>query len=157
MASGDGWARCQRGHRHWGRFGAAGLLLIRRQELLLQLRSNFSHHGGTWSIPGGARDSHESADQAALRESREEIGLLAVDVEITGDFVDDHGGWSYTTVLARPLGPLRLRHNHESDEARWVPVAEVTALPLHPGFEASWAELIRSPSALAFLGADPPS
>ena len=33
------------------------------------------HNGDTWGIPGGARDSHESALEAALRESNEEIGI----------------------------------------------------------------------------------
>ena len=36
---GDGWARCARGHRHWGVFGAAGLLLWHDGAVLLQHRA----------------------------------------------------------------------------------------------------------------------
>jgi len=75
MASrdGNGWVRCELGHRHWGRFGAAGLLAFATAgPVLLQRRTWWSHHGGTWGLPGGARDSHESALAAALREAAED-------------------------------------------------------------------------------------
>ena len=78
MASrdGNGWVRCELGHRHWGRFGAAGLLaFVTGGPVLLQRRTWWSHHGGTWGLPGGARDSHESALGAALREAAEECGV----------------------------------------------------------------------------------
>ena len=57
-------------------------------------------------------------------------------------WVDDHGGWSYTTVRARsprelPLAPA----NAESDALRWWPLDEVADLPLHHGFAAAWPSL----------------
>ncbi|MEO5831780.1 MAG: NUDIX hydrolase [Nakamurella sp.] len=139
--SGDGWTRCGVGHRHWGRFGAAGLLLTSEGLILLQLRSVDTHHGGTWSVPGGARDAHEDAVTAALREAGEEVGIRADAVRVGGTDVDDHGGWSYTTVLARPRGQLTFRPNHETDAVRWVTVDEVGDLALHPGFRSSWPRL----------------
>jgi len=80
----DGWTTCALGHRHWGRAGAAGLLLHRAgpagEEVLLQHRAVWSHHGGTWGTPGGALHAGEAADVGALREVREELGLLPDDV-----------------------------------------------------------------------------
>jgi 8-oxo-dGTP pyrophosphatase MutT (NUDIX family) len=111
--------------------------------ILLQHRAVWSHHGDTWGLPGGARDSHESAEEAALREAYEESGLDRKQVQITGSWVDDHGGWSYTTVLATAPSTLEVRAvTHESIALEWVAEQEVVALPLHPGFAASWPELI---------------
>jgi len=145
MASrdGNGWVRCALGHRHWGRFGAAGLLAyVADGPVLLQRRTWWSHHGGTWGLPGGARDSHESAVAAALREAAEECGVPAGTVRQRGLFIDDHGGWSYTTVLAQAGSPFPVQpDDEESDEVAWVAVPDVTALDLHPGFAAHWAEL----------------
>ena len=72
---GDGWVECTCGNRHWGLNGAAGLLLVRDKKVLLQHRAPWVHNGDTWGIPGGARDSHETIIQAALREAHEEIGI----------------------------------------------------------------------------------
>ena len=47
----------------------------RRFEVLLQHRAEWSHFGGTWGIPGGARHEGESAVDAAVREAGEEAGV----------------------------------------------------------------------------------
>lgn len=147
MSSGDGngWVACDQGHRHWGRYGAAGLLLRSNGLVLLQHRSEHVANGSTWSIPGGARDSHESAREAALRETHEETGIPASDVAVVTEHVDDHGGWSYTTVVAdarRAPADIPLTSNWEALELRWVPSAEVRDLLLHPGFGQAWPHLL---------------
>jgi 8-oxo-dGTP diphosphatase len=96
------WTTCSHGHAHWGRYGAAGLLLARDATVLLQLRAGWAHQGGTWSIPGGARDPGESPTRAALRESEEELGLAADVVAVRGSRVALCGGWAYETVLGEP-------------------------------------------------------
>jgi 8-oxo-dGTP diphosphatase len=138
---GDGWVECDAGHRHWGRFGAAGLLLRHSGLVLLAHRVWWSHHGGTWGIPGGARDSGETARDAALREAVEETGIDPARVRLTGDTVDDHGGWSYVTVHARletDVPPSLEPTDGEATELRWTPVDAVSDLPLHPGFGQFW-------------------
>jgi 8-oxo-dGTP pyrophosphatase MutT (NUDIX family) len=144
----DGWAFCARGHRHWGRAGAAGLLLYRDgdqgPEILLQHRAWWSHHGGTWGTPGGALHHGEPADVGALREVHEELGLTAADLVLGTHSVDDHGGWAYTTVLARPARPIdaaELRLDGESDGVAWVPLADLDEVELHPGLAASLGRL----------------
>ena len=143
---GDGWTRCEQGHRHWGRFGAAGLLLQRPAgdslEVLLQHRAEWSHHGGTWGLLGGARESSETALQAALREAAEEGGVETGSVAVHGRFDDAHGGWAYTTVLAAaPAGAAARPTGGESIDVGWFSPHDVAGLPLHPGFAASWPAL----------------
>lgn len=143
---GDGWTRCRLGHRHWGLFGAAGLLLwhVDDDAVLLQHRAWWSHHGGTWGIPGGARNSGESAEAAAGREAGEEVGVDPDGYAVLGTHVDDHGDWAYTTVVARGRdGVAPAVRSAETVAVAWVPAAEVPARRLHPGFAGTW-ELVRT-------------
>jgi 8-oxo-dGTP pyrophosphatase MutT (NUDIX family) len=147
---GDGWIHCGRGHRHWGRFGAAGLLVYAIDDddharVLLQHRSDFSHHGLTWGVPGGARASHEDAVTAACREAVEEAGLDVRRLRVRQVHVDDHGGWNYQTVVAEAASPLATTPNPESIELRWQRVDEVDDLELHPGFRDSWQHVRARP------------
>jgi 8-oxo-dGTP diphosphatase len=143
---GDGWVICGLGHKHWGRNGAAGFLLRTPMDggraFLLQLRVEWSHHGGTWGVPGGARDSHETVVEAARREASEEATLDPYRYRVAATYLDDHGGWSYTTVLADADAPFPVRPaNRESVEFRWVTEADLAGLPLHPGFAVTLPRL----------------
>lgn len=135
------------GAAYWGRHGAAGLLLRAPLSdgslaVLLQHRAPWSHQGGTWGLPGGARDSHETAEQAAIREAHEEAGLPAEQVVVRTTVVTaEVSGWTYTTVIADAEELLETTPNRESAELRWVAEDEVAELPLHPGFAASWGRL----------------
>jgi 8-oxo-dGTP diphosphatase len=139
---GDGWIECTCGSKHWGRFGAAGILLIHDGAIFLQHRAPWVHNGDTWGIPGGARDSHETIVEAALREAHEETGIDHTLVTPLTTFTDDHGGWSYSTVIAVAAAQLEAHElNDESHEVRWVKFDDVTRLPLHPSFALSWPAL----------------
>ncbi|MFC4126199.1 NUDIX hydrolase [Nocardia rhizosphaerae] len=154
---GDGWSTSPGGIRHWGRFGAAGLLLRAPlpgggSAVLLQHRAPWSHQGGTWAIPGGARDSHESAEHAAVREAWEEAGITADALHVRAErlTMTAPSGWTYTTVVADAAGPLATVANRESAELAWVPEDEVSDLPLHPSFATAWLELRAVPVRVRF-------
>jgi 8-oxo-dGTP diphosphatase len=139
---GDGWIQCQCGGKHWGLFGAAGLVLVRDQSILLQHRAPWVHNGDTWGIPGGARDSHETPLEAALREANEEIGIDINLVSAVDEFVDDHITWSYHTIIAK-ADPALVAHemNDESLEVKWIPIREIEDQKLHPSFANTWPKL----------------
>lgn len=136
---GDAWTVCAAGHRHWGRFGAAGLFLVADDAVLLQRRADWSHHGGTWGVPGGALAQAETPRAGAVREAREEAaGIDPGLVELVADYVDDHGGWSYTTVLARAGRQFGVRPaGLETAELAWAPLCALRRYDLHPGFAAT--------------------
>ncbi len=173
MHDGNGWVSCRCGQRHWGRHGAAGLLLVstvdaagaeahdlagprtaltgpdratRAVSVLLQLRAEWTHQGGTWALPGGARDSHEDAVAAALREATEEAGADPGALVVLGELPGlDHGDWRYTYVLAVAGPRLAVQaRNAESVELRWVPLTEVSDLALHPALRRAWPILAAS-------------
>lgn len=131
------------GERYWGRFGAAGLLAHDPDRgVLLQHRVAWSHHGGTWGIPGGARHQGESATDAALRESHEEAGVPSGSLTPLLTSVLDLGVWTYTTLVARVATPFEpVIADPESTALEWVPVDAVDDLFLHPGFAGSWPML----------------
>jgi 8-oxo-dGTP diphosphatase len=152
MGDGDGWVHCALGHRHWGRFGAAGLLLNADHAFVLQHRAPWTHQGGTWGLPGGARDSHEDVVTSALREAKEEADIDGALVAPVALIVDDHGGWSYTTVAAQPRADIAPRSaNAESTEIRWWPESGVDQLPLHPGFAETWPQVRHAVHPLTVL------
>jgi dual specificity phosphatase 3 len=127
---------------HWGTHGAAGLLVVGKGKVLLQLRSQGVREPCTWSIPGGARLKDESAEDAALREAREETDLDPQAVKIVATYsAACECSWTYTTLIANLVGAVELRGNWESQELRWVPLDDVGALQLHPGFRAAWPAL----------------
>ncbi len=145
-SDGDGWVLCHCTRHHWGLYGAAGLLVVRRDlevpHVLLQLRAAWTHGGGTWAIPGGALDSHETSVDAALREAEEEVGILSHHLEVKSIFSDDHGNWRYDTVIAHAQSDAgAYLANPEGDALRWVTLEEVTSHELHPGLKNSWAHV----------------
>lgn len=131
------------GERYWGRFGAAGLLAYdAARGVLLQHRVAWSHFGGTWGLPGGALHEGETALVGAVREAQEEAGVPDGSVRARFTSVLDLEIWSYTTVVADVVEPFEpVISDPESVALAWVPVEEVDALPLHPGFGAAWPRL----------------
>lgn len=92
-----------------------------------------------------------------MREAYEEAGLsvekLRVRTTVVTSEVVGVGGvsWTYTTVVADAAEPLATVANRESAELRWVAEGQVAALPLHPGFAASWADLRAIIAALPLM------
>ncbi|TDB91259.1 NUDIX domain-containing protein [Actinomadura sp. 7K534] len=147
MGDGDGWAGCGLGHTHWGRFGAAGLLPYHRDPggqvwVLLQQRAWWGIGGGTWGMFGGALHSHEDPVTGALRETSEECTLDTSTVQVHGTSVEDHGGWSFTSVVGSlgelpRVGPA----SRETRRAEWVRAEDVTGRKLFEPFARSWPRL----------------
>lgn len=140
---GDAWVEGPDGKRYWGRFGAAGLLVLHPPlGVLLQLRADWSHHGGTWGIPGGALKCGEDAVSAALREANEEAGVPSELVRVVDTTLLDLGFWSYTTVLGVSDEYFEPQiTDQESAALEWVALDEVATRDLHPAFGTAWPSL----------------
>lgn len=158
QGDGDGWAAGPDGTRRWGIFGASGLFLVAKTsegpKALLQLRAEWTAEGGTWGLPGGARDSHETPCEAALREAQEETGVDPSAIVVHEELVTSGpvsadpqrpelpGGWTYTTVVASAPYELATTANEESVELCWVPFEQIDSLPLLSALADNLGDLI---------------
>jgi 8-oxo-dGTP pyrophosphatase MutT (NUDIX family) len=94
---------------------------------------------GRWQLPKGIVDEGEKAEETAVREVREEAGVQArivapldtieywyVGNERDGRRVRFHK-FVHLFLLEYAAGDVA-DHDHEVDEARWVPLAEATEM-----------------------------
>ena len=139
----DGWVELPDGRRFWGRAGAAGLLAVAPDgAVLLQHRVGWSHFGGTWGLPGGARHVGETSLAGALRETREETGIDIGALRPRFAVRLDLDVWSYTTVAVSAPSTLPVSvSDRESTALEWVAADRVAERELHPGFGAAWPRL----------------
>ena len=98
----------------------------KRPTLLLTVRtSHLHHHGGQISFPGGKCMANETSESCALRETQEEIGLAAKNIEV----ISSLGSWpSYSGFLITPIiGIIQPPLSHVACEHE---VEEIFEIPL---------------------------
>ncbi len=138
------------------RDGVLHVALVRRKAVAAQ---------GEWALPGGFLLEGESAEQAAYRELREEVGLAPEQVRLeqlatySAPDRDPHHEQRVISVahLALAANLPDTVAGTDADAARWVPVEEVPALAfdhariLADGVERARAKLEYATVATAFL------
>jgi ADP-ribose pyrophosphatase YjhB (NUDIX family) len=119
------------------------IAVFREGDVLLVQRGKPPYEG-FWSLPGGAVQWGESAKQAALRELKEETGLLASDLSL-GDVVDaihrDSNGTTQAHYLIVVFGTRDvLGEVTAADDVRdagWFSPDARTRLKRTPGLETA--------------------
>lgn len=106
-------------------------------DILLQRRAD----NDLWALPGGVVDVGETVSNAVLREVKEETGLDVDIVRLVGIYSDPHHVIQYSDGEVRQQFSLcfeaivsggRLAGSSESTAIRFVPVGELSLLPMHP-------------------------
>ena len=113
-----------------------GAIIIEGSRVLLVKRAH-PPIAGQWSIPGGALEIGELVREAAVREAREETGLVVEPGELLGVFdrvlrdPEQRVQYHYVLIdfLCKPVGG-ELCAASDAAEARWFTRAELPALNL---------------------------
>lgn len=113
------------------RIGITAVVINEQNEVLL-LHHVF-HPTVPWGAPGGWLDAGEAPLHGALRELREETGIIATDatlIHMRRDKLPDHLSIAYLIHLSEsqtiPLQSLTL--SHEINHAKWFTAAELPRL-----------------------------
>ena len=102
--------------------------------LCLQLRSDSSTYGGTWSFWGGKQEKNESPIQTLIRELNEEIGIIP-DIEKVyplHKYVSRDKNFEYNAYVLTVYEEFIPQLNAESSGYAWVNIG-IYPRPLHRG------------------------
>ena len=121
------------------RLAAYALIVDDRERALLALWNESDEP--LWTLPGGGVELHETVEEGAVRELREETGydvrlgrVLGVPrSDPAGERTVNRGGWfrGIRVVFEATIVGGELRHEVDgsTDEARLIPLADVPDLP----------------------------
>ncbi len=119
---------------------SAGGVVVRDGDVAVIVPVRRDAHGHrVLALPKGHPYGNESADQAASREVREETGLSAELIEPLGDveYQYERKGRRVAKRVAFFLFEFRsgdlADHDHEIEEARWMPLAEAAEALTYEG------------------------
>lgn len=95
----------------------------------LLLRRAVEPASGWWDLPAGFLEPRETPDEGALREAREEAGFAVELTGLIGAYASRDGNTVVFAYTARAVDPHAVPEpDHESSEARWIPLREVDAV-----------------------------
>jgi ADP-ribose pyrophosphatase YjhB (NUDIX family) len=111
-----------------------GAVALSAGRLLLVQRAT-SPGRGLWSLPGGRVEQGETLAEACVRELAEETGVEGVCGELIGwvERITDRYHFVILDFAVTPLSIDPPRASSDASDARWVPLDEVTDLPLVAG------------------------
>lgn len=96
--------------------------------IITRRASRLKHHSGQFAFPGGQLDDNESNIDAALRETREEIGLTLTPADVLGRLDDfaTRSGFRMSPIVVWAESSQALRPNpDEVERIHVVPLAEL--------------------------------
>lgn len=95
----------------------AGVIPVREDGRLLLTRRAIPPRPGTWVFPGGYMDLGETAEEAAIRETREEALLGVTGLELVGVYTRTGPGVIVIVYEGKALGEGGA--GHETSEVAW--------------------------------------
>ncbi len=109
------------------------------QLYVLLIKQKYGKYQNKWSLPGGFVLNGEGLKAAALRELKEESGVLVRDLEQLYTFGDDVSrDYRFRVVSVAYFGTvvpssMKLKATTDAVDAKWFPIEEITNLPYDHG------------------------
>jgi mutator protein MutT len=113
-------------------FLAASVAIVRQHDLLL-IQRNRAPSEGLWTLPGGRLEPGETAEQCAVRELKEELGLTVYGLRPL--IVLRHGQYKLQTFATQAYDGEIVADAAEIRDWRWVRPAQLGRLPTTPGLK----------------------
>ncbi|MGW0312047.1 NUDIX hydrolase [Streptomyces flavidovirens] len=105
------------------------MAIIVRGGLVLMIRRREQEGKLLWAFPGGGIEGDETPEEAAVRESAEEVGLEVKAVTALGDRVHPQTGRHMTYVACEVVaGEARVADAEELAEVAWVAHGDIPGL-----------------------------
>lgn len=100
-----------------------------KKYLLLQKAKDLHReHIGLWEVPGGKIQYNETAEQAVVREVKEETGLNGLILkELSPLVLEKEGIRTYTRVYVVTTSSLKITMSNEHSAYQWVTVKQAEA------------------------------
>lgn len=100
------------------------IIVVDNKKFLILQRSPTSSGAGLWNFPGGSIEEDESRDEAAVRELKEEAGLIVniEDAKYIGTINNRHIVVSFF-ITSKYSGEVVI--NKESQDYKWISLSEI--------------------------------
>jgi 8-oxo-dGTP pyrophosphatase MutT (NUDIX family) len=118
---------------NWG----AGIIYTDGKKILLLKKKD-----NTWYIPGGHGEKNESPEEAAKRESIEEVGSYFGGK--FGFYDDRNKKFRFYTFLHQIKSPFDVKISDEHIDYKWFDLEDVANQKLHPKFSKKWEEFLET-------------
>jgi DNA polymerase III epsilon subunit-like protein len=151
--TGEGYFFSANGKRFWGKYGASGAIIRRKNSdgqyeyFLAKRSSGLSQGGGKWAYPGGAHKNKEmsvNADATAKEEFLEEVGGDIANLEpISQHSSSVAPDWTYETyVYEAPAGSLGnlTPTDGENSEVGWFTAEQISKMAGEGKLQADFAD-----------------
>ena len=99
---------------------------------VLLIKRGFEPYKDCWAFPGGFMDMDETAEQCAVRELKEETGLIVNEIKQIGAYStvdrDPRGRTITVAYLAVVDEPMDVRGQDDAAKAEWWPLSDLPHL-----------------------------
>ncbi len=100
-------------------------IILRDNLVFVALRKSDQHQGGLWEFPGGKCEASESAEEALVRELKEECGISIIECNFFKTISHHYGDKLVELFFYKVAGFDGEPVGKEGQEVRWVAVSDL--------------------------------